>query len=87
MAWGQDVELIPSEISLTGLGATSRILAENTSGSRKTGQVESTITWSVDDPRVAEFDGENVRAIGNGTTTLRAMVDGKELKAKVSVNT
>ena len=85
VALGQDVELIPSEISLTGLGAKSRILVETTDGSRRTGQVDSTIIWSIDDPKVVEFDGQNIQAVGNGTTMLRALVNGKELKAKVSV--
>ena len=83
IARGQDVELIPSEISLTGLGAKSRILVETAYGSRRTGQVDSTIIWSIDDPKVVEFDGQNIQAVGNGTTMLRAFVNGKELKAKV----
>jgi hypothetical protein len=84
-AWDQEVELIPAEISLTGLGAKSRILVEKTTESQRIGQVDAAIKWSVDDAKVAAFSSGEVVAVGNGTTTLRATVNGKELTAKVAV--
>jgi hypothetical protein len=84
-AWDQKVELIPAEISLTGLGAKSRILVEETSGMQRVGQVDAEVKWAVDDAKVATFSGGEVVAVGNGTTTLRATVNGTKLTAIVSV--
>lgn len=81
-----DVELIPRSVRLTGLGASSRVLVEETAEGRRVGQVESDVEWSVDDAKVATIINGEVTAVGNGTTTLRATVNGKALTAKVSVD-
>ncbi len=84
--FASDLELIPQEVRLTGLGASSRVLVEETAEGRRVGQVESDVMWSIDDPKVATISDGKITAAGNGTTTLRATVDGKKLTAKVSVD-
>jgi hypothetical protein len=81
-----DVELIPRSVRLTGLGASSRVLVEETAEGRRVGQVDSDVEWSVDDQKVATISNGEVTAVGNGTTTLRATVNGEKLTAKVSVD-
>jgi hypothetical protein len=85
IALGQEFELIPREISLTGRGAKSCVLVEKTNGKRRVGQLDTTVIWSIDDTKIARFSGTEVVAVGDGKTTLRALANGKELTAKVSV--
>ncbi len=85
IALGQEIELIPREISLTGRGAKSRVLVEKTNSKQRVRQLDTTVIWSIDDTKIARFSGNEVVAVGNGKTTLRAIANGKELTAKVSV--
>lgn len=81
-----ELEIVPASVDLTGLGASSRVLVERLSGTQKVGQITSGIKWSTDDSAIATVTNGGVTAVGNGTTTLRAIVDGKKLKAKVTVH-
>lgn len=73
------VAIQPGEVSLYygPEGGDTRQLSAvvtGTSGSTLTGRV---VTWSSDDPGVATVDGTGrVEAVGEGTTTIRATVEG-----------
>ena len=86
MAVEPDLELVPESVDLTGLNSSSQFLVEKLSGTQQVGQVTSGIKWSTDDSAIATVSDGEVTAVGNGKTTLRAMVDGKNLTARVTVN-
>ncbi|MFT5095899.1 MAG: hypothetical protein ACI93T_004759, partial [Porticoccaceae bacterium] len=86
MAAEPGLELIPASVDLTGLGSTTSILVEKTADVQRVGQVTSGIKWSTDDSAIATVSDGEVTAVGNGSTTLRATVDGRKLTAKVTVH-
>ncbi|MFT5327302.1 MAG: hypothetical protein ACI8P0_005191 [Planctomycetaceae bacterium] len=86
MAAEPGLELIPASVDLTGLGSTTSILVEKTADVQRVGQVTSGIKWSTDDSAIATVSDGEVTAVGNGSTTLRATVDGRKLIAKVTVH-
>ncbi len=86
MAVESGMELVPSSVDLTGLGSSGRILVEKTVGTQRVGQVKSGVKWSVGDSAIATVSDGEITAVGNGTTTLQAMVDGRTLTAKVTVH-
>ena len=81
-----ELEIVPASVDLTGLGASSQVLVERLSGTQRVGQITSGIKWSTDDSAIATVTDAGVTAVGNGTTMLRAIVDGKKLAAKVTVH-
>lgn len=85
-ACAADVELIPPEVRLTGLRASTRVLVEESADGLRVGQVKSDVKWSVDNQKVATISNGEITATGNGTTTLRAIVNGRTLSAQVSVD-
>jgi hypothetical protein len=86
MAAESGMELVPASVDLTGLGSSGRILVEKTAGTQRVGQVTSGVKWSVEDSAIATVSDGEITAVGNGTTTLQAMVDGRTLTAKVTVH-
>ncbi|MBL6707520.1 MAG: DUF1549 domain-containing protein, partial [Planctomycetaceae bacterium] len=86
MAAESGMELVPASVDLTGLGSSGRILVEKTAGTQRVGQVKSGVKWSVGDSAIATVSDGEITAVGNGTTTLQAMVDGRTLTAKVTVH-
>tara|TARA_R110002072_G_scaffold179059_1_gene335047 strand:+ start:100500 stop:102935 length:2436 start_codon:yes stop_codon:yes gene_type:complete len=86
MAAETELEIVPVSIDLTGLNSSSRVLVEKVAGAQRVGQVMSGIKWSTDDASVAIVSDREVTAIGNGSTTLRATVNGKTLTAKVTIH-
>ena len=86
MAAESGMELVPASVDLTGLGSSGRILVEKTAGTQRVGQVTSGVKWSVGDSAIATVSDGEITAVGNGTTTLQAMVDGRTLTAKVTVH-
>ena len=86
MAAESGMELVPASVDLTGLGSSGRILVKKTAGTQRVGQVTSGVKWSVEDSAIATVSDGEITAVGNGTTTLQAMVDGRTLTAKVTVH-
>ena len=86
MAAESGMELVPASVDLTWLGSSGRILVEKTAGTQRVGQVTSGVKWSVEDSAIATVSDGEITAVGNGTTTLQAMVDGRTLTAKVTVH-
>ena len=80
-----ELEIVPASVDLTGPGSSSRVLVERLSGTQRVGQISSGVNWATDDSKIAAVSDGEVTAVGNGTTTLRAMVDGRKLTARVTV--
>ncbi|MDA0919891.1 MAG: DUF1549 domain-containing protein [Planctomycetota bacterium] len=80
-----ELEIVPASVDLTGPGSSSRVFVERLSETQRVGQISSGVKWSTDDSKIATVSDGEVTAVGNGTTTLRAMVDGRKLMARVTV--
>ena len=79
------VEVSPASAALTSIGATAQFSAIARDSNGRT-VADKTIVWSSDGPSTATVNSSGlVAAVANGTTALRAVVDGKQGTASVSV--
>jgi YVTN family beta-propeller protein len=79
------IDVSPASLTLTSIGATSQFtaVAKDSNGMAVAGKV---FTWSSESPSIASVNSSGLAtAAANGSTTLRAVVDGKEGSAAVSV--
>src|SRR5262249_13164270 len=83
---GRDFVLLPSSARLVGPHARQRFVVERTDGNVGVGDVTGRTVFASDDERVAVVDREGlVRPVGDGLATITATVDGRVVRASVSV--
>jgi hypothetical protein len=81
-----DLNLLPSSARLVGPHARQRFVVERIDGSIGVGDVTGRAVFATDNPRVAEVDRAGlVRPVGDGLATITATVDGRVVRASVSV--
>ncbi len=78
-----DLRILPSQIQLQGPGARHRVLVEEFDGDIAVGQA-ATVQLETADPDIAVVEDGVVVPRANGTTELRAMVDGEQ-QAAISI--
>jgi hypothetical protein len=80
----ESIQIIPSELTLTGSAAQHRLLVEINRDGKLVGEADK-IKWSVENKRVVELVDGMLTAKGNGTTTVTARRANQTATAKVSV--
>lgn len=79
--------LLPAELKLDGREATHRILVERFDGDRAIGVADASIKLKSDNTRVAIVADGTVNPVADGTTTIRAFHEQKEIaNARVTVS-
>ena len=83
---GADLVVLPEAVTLDGPHAGQRFLVEARDGTAFVGDRTADVRFSVDNPRVAKVEPDGtVRPVGNGVASLVASVDGREVRAAVTV--
>lgn len=81
---GEGYEAIPSEITLTHRGALHGVVVERVAEGQHRGDAEAALTSS--DPAVVTINEQGMaEAVGDGTATITATVDGQTLSIPVTV--
>ncbi|HVS34186.1 MAG TPA: cell surface protein, partial [Gemmataceae bacterium] len=80
-----DLKVLPADITLTGPHASQRLLVAVVEGGAVVGDRTAQAQFTSANPAVAVVDGGAVRPVGDGETTITAMVDGKPATATVKV--
>ncbi|MEQ9407869.1 MAG: DUF1549 domain-containing protein [Fuerstiella sp.] len=74
-----EVRILPAVMELSGREARHRVLIEQMDGDVAAGPVSAEVQLKSDDPGVARIDSFFVVPVADGTTTIRALVDGHEV--------
>jgi hypothetical protein len=83
---GGDVRLLPPSARLVGPHARQRFIVERSEGPVGTADVTSRAVFTTDNPRVATVDASGfVVPVDDGLATLSATVDGRAVRATISV--
>jgi hypothetical protein len=78
------IEIIPSELTLTGPAARHRLLVEIKRDGKLVGEADS-VKWAVANRAVVDFSDGVLVAKGNGTTTVTAKSGKQTATAKITV--
>lgn len=79
IAGAQDIRILPSELHLDGREAQHRLLVEEFDGATATGPLRKDAELRSDDESIVRVEGQTVVPVGDGQTTVRAIVDDKEV--------
>lgn len=74
----------PSELA-TSIDAMLPIRATALDTADEQRDVTGTVAWSIDDPSIARLEGDRVRGMAPGTTTLRATLDNTAAAVAIAV--
>ncbi len=86
VASASEFSLLPASATLDGPHSTQRFLVEQKDGDAFTGDRTADAKLTIDNPRVARIDSEgSVVPVGDGQAILKATVDGRELRANLTV--
>ena len=77
--------ILPGEIRLTGQEAFQTVLAEMADGPLATAPIREGVDWSSADQQIAKVVDGRVVPVANGSTTIKAVVNGQVATAKVVV--
>ncbi len=81
-----ELRLLPGDVVLTGPHATQRLLVVEQEGGRVVGDRTPQAHFQSSQPAVAVVDtGGTVRAAGDGTATITAVVEGRQVQVQVRV--
>jgi len=81
------IALLPANVHLIGPKTTQRFLVERREGDAWTADLSGQAAFSVENAKVAQVDADGtVHPRGNGTTTLRARIEGEEALAELVVS-
>lgn len=80
-----DLTILPGDLTLTGPHAAQRLLVAAEEGGAVVGDRTALAAFTSANSTVAVVDGSVVRPVGDGETTITAMVDGQQATAKVKV--
>jgi len=85
VASAADLKILPGDMTLTGPHASQRLLVTAEEGGAVVGDQTAQAAFTSANPAIAVVDGGMVRPVGDGETTITAVVDGKQATAKVKV--
>lgn len=81
-----DLVILPNALRLNGPEATQRVLVEVVDGSNSLGERTDRATFTIADERIARVSTDGVvTPVGDGSTILSAIVDGRSITAEVTV--
>ncbi len=81
-----ELKILPADVTLTGPHARQRLLVLTEERGQVIGERTPLAKFTSAHPAVATVDASGVvRAVGDGETTITAVVDGKQAMAKVTV--
>ncbi len=79
-------KLLPAQIHLTGPAAVQRLLVLVTEDGKVVGDQTAKAKFTSSNPAAVRIDENGVaHAVGDGSATITAMIDGKQAKAQVTV--
>lgn len=81
-----DLKVYPSSIALHTVEATQRVIVQSAEGDVVTGQVQSGLELTVEDPQVATVDEGIVRGVADGRTHLVVKVGEQQQRIPVVVS-
>lgn len=80
----ESLTILPERFTLTGPATQQRLVVETVDGKTHAGQFTNA-TFTSANPHVALVEGDVVRPVGNGSTTIKARVNGRTISTKVNV--